>query len=51
MRRVVITGVGAITPVGNDAKATWEALLQGKSGVDTIEAFDPSPSRCRSRAR
>ncbi len=42
MRRVVITGVGAITPVGNDAKTTWDALLEGKSGVDTITAFDPS---------
>jgi 3-oxoacyl-[acyl-carrier-protein] synthase II len=42
MRRVVITGVGAITPVGNDAKTTWKALLEGKSGVDTITAFDPS---------
>ncbi len=42
MRRVAITGVGAITPVGNDAKTTWDALLEGKSGVDTITAFDPS---------
>ena len=42
MRRVAITGVGAITPVGNDAKATWDALLAGKSGIDTIATFDPS---------
>jgi 3-oxoacyl-[acyl-carrier-protein] synthase II len=42
MRRVAITGVGAITPVGNDAKTTWEALLQGQSGVETIASFDPS---------
>jgi 3-oxoacyl-[acyl-carrier-protein] synthase II len=42
MRRVAITGVGAITPVGNDAKTTWDALLAGKSGIDTIASFDPS---------
>jgi 3-oxoacyl-[acyl-carrier-protein] synthase II len=42
MRRVVITGIGAVTPIGNDAKATWEAALAGKSGVDEIRAFDAS---------
>lgn len=40
MRRVVITGIGAVTPVGNDAKATWEAVKQGKCGIDTITHFD-----------
>ena len=39
-RRVVITGIGAITPVGNDARSTWEAALEGRSGVDYIQAFD-----------
>ncbi|GED13203.1 3-oxoacyl-[acyl-carrier-protein] synthase II [Aneurinibacillus migulanus] len=38
--RVVITGVGAITPLGNNAKEFWEGLLTGKSGVDYITAFD-----------
>jgi 3-oxoacyl-[acyl-carrier-protein] synthase II len=42
MRRVVITGVGAVTPVGNDAKSTWEATLAGRSGIDEIRAFDAS---------
>ncbi|MDP8956849.1 MAG: beta-ketoacyl-ACP synthase II [Actinomycetota bacterium] len=42
MRRVAITGVGAVTPVGNDAKATWEALLAGRSGIDVITHFDAS---------
>src|SRR5215207_4154391 len=42
MRRVVITGIGAVTPIGNDAKATWEAALAGQSGVDEIRAFDAS---------
>src|SRR4051812_21974250 len=39
-RRVVVTGVGLITPVGNSVEATWSALLQGRSGVDYIKKFD-----------
>ncbi|HEY3106739.1 MAG TPA: beta-ketoacyl-ACP synthase II [Gaiellaceae bacterium] len=42
MRRVAITGIGAVTPLGNDAKATWEAALVGRSGIDYIKAFDAS---------
>ena len=42
MRRVAITGVGAVTPLGNDAASTWEALVAGRSGVDVIRAFDAS---------
>jgi len=38
--RVVVTGIGAVTPLGNNAKAFWEGLLTGKSGVDYITAFD-----------
>ena len=38
--QVVVTGFGAITPVGNDREATWQALVKGISGVDTITAFD-----------
>jgi 3-oxoacyl-[acyl-carrier-protein] synthase II len=40
VRRVAITGIGAVTPLGNDAKTTWEAALAGRSGVDEIRAFD-----------
>jgi 3-oxoacyl-[acyl-carrier-protein] synthase II len=38
--RVVVTGVGAVTPLGNNVKAFWEGLLTGKSGVGLITAFD-----------
>ncbi|UFJ61010.1 beta-ketoacyl-ACP synthase II [Brevibacillus sedimenti] len=41
-RRVVITGVGVISPVGNDAKTFWNSLLEGKSGIGRITAFDAS---------
>ncbi|MDE3189293.1 MAG: beta-ketoacyl-ACP synthase II [Acidobacteriota bacterium] len=40
MRRVVVTGLGAITPIGNDVRSTWRAALAGESGVDFIRAFD-----------
>ena len=40
MRRVAVTGLGAITPVGNDARSTWNAALAGESGIDWIRAFD-----------
>jgi 3-oxoacyl-[acyl-carrier-protein] synthase II len=42
MRRVVVTGLGAVTPLGNDARATWDAALAGRSGIDWIRSFDAS---------
>ncbi|HET9424701.1 MAG TPA: beta-ketoacyl-ACP synthase II [Gemmatimonadaceae bacterium] len=39
-RRVVVTGLGAITPVGNDVESTWKSILEGRSGAATITKFD-----------
>ena len=39
-RRVAITGVGLVTPVGNDVETTWNALLEGRSGGAPISLFD-----------
>src|SRR5262249_10649406 len=40
MRRVVVTGMGMVTPMGPDLESTWSALLAGRSGVGPIELFD-----------
>ncbi|MBU6423865.1 MAG: beta-ketoacyl-ACP synthase II [Chloroflexota bacterium] len=42
-RRVVITGMGCVTPLGNDLASTWEGLASGRSGIGRITRFDPSP--------
>src|SRR5438067_3315928 len=39
-RRVVVTGIGLVTPVGNSVETTWAALVQGRSGADYIKKFD-----------
>ncbi|MCB0110678.1 MAG: beta-ketoacyl-ACP synthase II [Caldilineaceae bacterium] len=43
LKRVVVTGLGALTPVGNDLQSSWSNLLQGRSGAAPITRFDPSP--------
>ncbi len=45
-RRVVITGLGVVAPNGIGKDAFWDALVAGKSGIDYISAFDPSPYPC-----
>ena len=40
-KRVVITGIGTINPIGNNVDATWEGISQGKSGISRITRFDP----------
>lgn len=42
MRRVAVTGMGAITPIGGDAASTWDAAKAGRSGIDFIRSFDAS---------
>jgi 3-oxoacyl-[acyl-carrier-protein] synthase II len=46
-KRVVVTGVGAITPIGNTSSEYWQGLLSGRNGIDFIQAFDPSKHDCR----
>src|SRR6201993_989684 len=45
-RRVVITGMGAITPLGNDVETFWSNLKSGVSGIHTIESFDTTAYDC-----
>jgi 3-oxoacyl-[acyl-carrier-protein] synthase II len=47
MKRVVVTGIGAITPIGNNVKEFWAALLEGKNGVGPITRFDASKFKTR----
>src|SRR6266550_6600427 len=42
MRRAVVTGLGAVTPIGADAPSTWRAAVAGESGIDFIRSFDAS---------
>jgi 3-oxoacyl-[acyl-carrier-protein] synthase II len=46
-RRVVVTGLGAITPVGIGVAETWQNIVAGKSGIGRITRFDPSPFACQ----
>ena len=46
-RHVVVTGLGAVTPLGNDVPSLWEGLLSGRSGVGPITLFDPADMEVR----
>src|SRR5574343_395449 len=46
-RRVVVTGLGLVTPVGNTVQESWTNLVAGKSGIDTITKFDASAFACQ----
>lgn len=46
-RRVVVTGLGCVSPVGNNVADSWAALTEGKSGIATITKFDATPFSTR----
>ncbi len=46
-RRVVVTGLGCVSPVGNTVQAAWDSLLAGRSGIARIKAFDPTAFACQ----
>lgn len=46
-QRVVVTGMGAVTPLGQDVESTWQSMLNGDSGIQRIEHFDVSDYRCQ----
>ena len=45
-KRVVVTGLGAVSPVGNDVESCWKSLLAGKSGIGPVTKFDATGYRC-----
>lgn len=47
MERVVITGMGAITPLGNDVGAFWDRMIRGESGISLIDSFDVTKHRAK----
>ena len=47
MRRVVVTGLGLVTPLGADVETAWKNIIAGKSGAARIERFDPTDYKCK----
>ncbi|MDP4132654.1 MAG: beta-ketoacyl-ACP synthase II [Bacillota bacterium] len=47
MRKVVVTGMGVISPIGNDVQTFWNSLIEGKNGIDQITHFDASEFKCK----
>ncbi len=50
-RRVVVTGMGAVTPVGNDVASFWKGLVSGKNGIDLITKFDTTDYKVKIAGR
>jgi 3-oxoacyl-[acyl-carrier-protein] synthase II len=46
-RRVVLTGIGVVTPIGMESASFWDGLVRGRCGIRTITAFDPAPLKTR----
>ena len=46
-KRVVVTGLGCVSPLGNNVKQSWDSCTNGVSGIERIQRFDPSDHRCR----
>jgi len=46
-RRIVITGIGCVSPLGHDLESTWEAMKAGRSGIGPVTAIDATPFSCR----
>jgi 3-oxoacyl-[acyl-carrier-protein] synthase II len=47
VKRIAVTGLGAVTPLGNDASASWQAAVEGRSGIDFIRSYDASEQAVR----
>jgi 3-oxoacyl-[acyl-carrier-protein] synthase II len=47
MRRVVVTGIGLVTPLGGDIETSWKNIVAGRSGAGPITKFDASDQKCR----
>ena len=47
MKRIAVTGLGAVTPLGNDATSSWQAAVEGRSGIDFIRSYDASEQAVR----
>ncbi|MFZ4588326.1 MAG: beta-ketoacyl synthase N-terminal-like domain-containing protein, partial [Terrimicrobiaceae bacterium] len=46
-RRVVVTGIGVVSPVGNDLQTFWKSVVEGRSGIRKFEAFDSTNFDCK----
>ena len=47
LKRVAVTGLGAVTPLGNDVNTTWQNMIAGTNGIDFVKAFDPTEFKAK----